>query len=220
MGVIQQDPANSAPDTLPDERPHRRREYSGASSTLGVAALVILAVAVAIWYFEFRGQSGEASSEQGLGIVALVSNPTNQPAAARAGRVAPDFRLRTPTGETVTLSDFRGSYVLVNFWASWCGPCRGEAPDLQAIASAQASRLIVLGVNQQETASDALEFARQFGLTYPLVLETTGEVSEAYHVGRGLPVTVLVSREGVILRVYTGRLTAESLAALAAEYLS
>ena len=208
------------PETLPDERPQRRREYSGASSTLGVAALIVLTIGVAIWYFEFRGESGGATGEAGFGIVALPSNPTNQPAAARIGRAAPDFRLRTPSGESATLSDFRGRYVLVNFWASWCGPCRAEAPDLQALSLSYGSRLVVLGVNQQETSRDATEFVNQFGVTYPVVLDITGEVSEGYHVGRGLPITFLLNPEGVIVNVYIGRLTEARLAELVAEYLS
>ena len=212
--------STTLPENLPDERPQRRREYSGASSTLGVAALIVLTIGVAIWYFEFRGESGGATGEAGFGIVALPSNPTNQPAAARIGRAAPDFRLRTPSGESATLSHFRGRYVLVNFWASWCGPCRAEAPDLQALAIAHGSRLAVIGVNQQETARDAIEFTDQFGVTYPIVLDSTGEVSEGYHVGRGLPVTFLVNPEGVVVNVYIGRLTAATLSVLVAEYLS
>jgi thiol-disulfide isomerase/thioredoxin len=187
---------------------------------LGVAALIVLTVGVAIWYFEFRGESGGATGEAGLGIVALPSNPTNQPAAARIGRAAPDFRLRSPSGDVTTLSQFRGTYLLVNFWASWCGPCRAEAPDLQALANAHSSRLAIIGVNQQETARDVLEFTNQFSLTYPVVLDVTGEVSEGYHVGRGLPVSFLVSPEGVVLNVYIGRLTEARLAEIVAGYLS
>jgi len=206
-------------EELPDERPTRRREYSGASSTLGVAALVVIVVGVSLWFLEFRdtGSAGVGGTP-GLGIVALPPqlNPTGKPAAAQVGRAAPNFNLRSPAGNEVQLSDFHGSYVLVNFWASWCGPCRGEAPDLEALQRAasrgQSPKLVVLGVNQQEDADTARKFANEFDVTYPILLDRSGEVSEGYRVGRGLPITFLVDPSGVIEKVYLGALSRESLA--------
>lgn len=204
---------------IPDERPQRRREYSGAGSTLGVAALLVLVLGAAIWWLELRGHDGGSlAGEEGTGIVALAegANPTGRAPAAESGRAAPDFRLRTPTGGEHTLSDFRGAYVLINFWASWCGPCRGEAPDLEQLHRDAGGRLIVLGVNQQETDDDARAFVREFGLTYPVVMDRSGEVSQAYRVGRGLPISFLVAPDGVIERVIIGRVTAEDVRGLLA----
>ena len=206
---------------IPDERPQRRREYSGGASTLGVAALIVLTVGAAIWFLEFRGDTGGSDHERGLGIVELAAalNPTGQPPAAREGRAAPDFRLKDPDGGHVVLSSLRGKYTLVNFWASWCGPCRAEAPDLEVLATQHADRITVVGVNQQETAGDARAFAQQFSISYPIALDITGEVSEAYRVGRGLPVSFLVSPDGVVVKTYLGRLTSSDIAALVSEYL-
>ena len=210
-------------EELPDERPQRRREYSGASSTLGVAALIVIVVGVAIWFFEFRdaGSSGGGGTP-GLGIVALAPqlNPTGKAAAAQEGRAAPDFRLRSVDGIDLQLSDLRGDFVLLNFWATWCGPCRDETPDLQALfqtarrETAQGG-LIVVGVNQQEEPDTVRTFTTEFGVTYPVVLDRAGEVSEAYRVGRGLPMTFLVNPAGVIERIYYGRITSDALAAIA-----
>ena len=210
-------------EELPDERPQRRREYSGASSTLGVAALLVIVVGVAIWFFEFRdaGSSGGGGTP-GLGIVALAPqlNPTGKAAAAQEGRAAPDFRLRSVDGIDLQLSDLRGDFVLLNFWATWCGPCRDETPDLQALfqtarrETAQGG-LIVVGVNQQEEPDTVRAFTSEFGVTYPVVLDRAGEVSEAYRVGRGLPMTFLVNPAGVIERIYYGRITSDALAAIA-----
>lgn len=209
-------------EELPEDRPQRRREYSGPASTLGVAALVVLAVGLAIWFFEMRGPAGAGGTAEGLGIVALPDdlNATGKKPAAEPGRAAPNFALQDLDGQTVTLADFRGRLVLLNFWASWCGPCRGETPDLQALqARVGGAGFTVVGVNQQETASDARSFAAQFGVTYPVLLDRSGEVSNAYRVGRGLPVSVLVGPDGVVLRTYIGRVSAEDLAAIEDEHL-
>lgn len=205
------------PQDLPDERPQRRREYSGAGSTLGVAMLVVLLVGLAIWWFELRGGVGEgAATREGLGIVPLAEaqNTTGKPPAAQEGRVAPNFRLEAPDGTVHVLTEFRGSPVLVNFWASWCGPCRGETPDLQSFSEAHPG-VKVLGVNQQESAATAKDFLEQFGVTYPVVLDSSGEVSSAYRIDRGLPVSLLLDREGVVQKIYYGRLKEEHLAEVA-----
>ena len=210
-------------EELPDERPQRRREYSGASSTLGVAALIVIVVGAAIWFFEFRdaGSSGGGGTP-GLGIVALAPqlNPTGKAAAAKEGRAAPDFRLRSVDGVDLQLSDLRGDYVLLNFWATWCGPCRDETPDLQALFQTARREtgqggLIVVGVNQQEEPDTVRTFTTEFGVTYPVVLDRAGEVSDAYRVGRGLPMTFLIDPAGVIERIYYGRITSDALAAIA-----
>ncbi len=204
-------------DQLPDERPQRRREYSGPASTLGLAALVIAVVGLALWWFEFRQEPGPgpAGSLGGLGVIALPDalNPTGQPPAAREGRAAPNFRLAALDGAPRSLDEFRGRYVLLNFWASWCGPCRAETPDLQEFHSRNLDRgITVIGVNQQEDAATARQFTAQFGVTYPILLDTSGAVSQAYRTGAGgLPMTVLIDPAGVIQRIYLGRITLEQL---------
>ena len=208
---------------LPDERPQRRREYSGPASTLGVAALVVLAVGVGIWFFQFRDNSNAATvSEPGLGVIQLPANlnPTGKAPAAEVGRAAPDFLLATTTGGAQALDQFRGKYVLVNFWASWCGPCRDETPELQALYNQyKAKNFVILGINQQESPSAAASFASQFGLTYPILLDRDGEVSQAYRVGRGLPESFLLNPQGVVIKSYIGRIPQSELAKIGPEYI-
>lgn len=206
-------------ETLPDERPQQRREYAGPGFTFGIAALVVAVVGFGIWFLEIRGDGGGVEAEAGLGVVALddALNPTGEAPAAEAGRAAPAFRLRSLDGSVAELADFRGRYVLLNFWASWCGPCRGETPALQAFFEEESPGLVVVGVNQQETAETAGAFTEQFAVTYPIVLDRDGQVSGAYRVSTGLPVSFLIDPEGVIQRVHLGALTEDDLDELAAE---
>lgn len=215
MAVNLDDPSGDV-----DERPQRRREYSGASSTLGVAALIILTVGVAIWWFQFREDDSSLASD-GYGVIALPAdlNPTDRPASSEVGRVAPDFLLASTDGSEERLSAYRGKWVLLNFWASWCGPCRQETPHLQRLQARRPDTLVVLGVNQQESRDTAAEFVEEYQLTYPIALDLSGEVSTAYRVGRGLPVSMLVDPTGVIRELRIGRIDEEDLLALEAGYL-
>lgn len=203
------------PDEMPDERPFRRREYSGPASTLGLAMLVVCIVGAGIWYFEFRdGGSAGGAGTPGLGIVELPAtlNPTDDSPAARAGRAAPNFTLALLGEGTRTLTDYRDKYVLVNFWASWCPPCRQETPDLQSFFERNEHReFLILGVNQQEQAAAVEEFVDEFGVTYPVLLDRSGEVSQAYGVGRGMPVSFLVNPSGVVEDITFGIVTEEDL---------
>jgi len=207
----------------PDERPQRRREYSGPASTLGLAALIIAVVALAIWFFQFRDATSGGASAGGYGVIPEPAGPepTGKAPSAEQGRLAPNFRLASLDGSSISLADYRGSYVLVNFWASWCGPCRNEAPDLEALSNAgNGHGIAVLGVNQQETPEAARTFATQFELSYSLVLDRDGSVSDAYRVGHGLPVSFLVSPQGVIIKVYLGQIPHDEFARLQKEYAS
>jgi peroxiredoxin len=173
--------------------------------------LLVIVLGAAIWWLELRGGAakGSISREEGVGVVALPDgeNPTGREAAAERGRAAPNFQLRQPDGKLISLVDYRGSWVLVNFWASWCGPCRSEAANLEQLSRGSKGELAVIGVNLQETAADVQGFAAEFGLSYPLVMDRTAEVSEAYRIETGLPVSFLVTPQGVIERVFIGRVT-------------
>lgn len=206
-------------ETIPDERPQQRREYTGPGFTFGIAALVVAVVGFGIWFLEIRGDGGGVGAEAGMGVVALAEslNPTGEAPAAEVGRAAPAFRLRALDGSATELTEYRGQYVLLNFWASWCGPCRAETPALQAFFENRSPGLVVVGVNQQETAETARAFTEQFDVTYPIVLDADGQVSGAYRVSTGLPVSFLIDPEGVIQRVHLGALTDSDLLDLAAE---
>ena len=132
---------------------------------------------------------------------------TGLEAVPRKGFSAPDFTLTTLDGATVRLSDLRGKAVLINFWASWCGPCRAEMPHIQAAYEKHTNDgLVVLGVDQAESPATVARFVDEFGLTFPIPLDSDGQVSAAYQ-ARALPTSFFVDAEGVIRDTFTGPMT-------------
>ena len=129
-------------------------------------------------------------------------------AAPQTGFLAPDFTLTSLDGSAVRLSDLRGKPVLINFWATWCGPCRAEMPHIQAAFETHSDDgLIVLGVNQMESLPSVASFVQEFGLTFPIPLDDDGTASQAYQV-RGLPKSFFVDADGVIRDSFTGPMSA------------
>ncbi len=122
----------------------------------------------------------------------------------RQGDLAPDFSLVALNGETVSLSQFRGQPVLINFWAVWCAFCRLEMPDIQkAYDEYQDEGLVVLGVNVGEDAQTAEPFIQEMGVTFSILFDRDARVMRVYRL-RGLPTTVIVDREGVIRAIHLG----------------
>jgi peroxiredoxin len=110
---------------------------------------------------------------------------------------APDFVLQTVDGEQIRLSDLRGKVVAVNFWATWCAPCRLEMPDLQVRADRFRDRLVVLGVNFGETAEEVAAFREEIGVDFPLLLDPKADVQGLYRV-LGYPTTFFIDEAGTI----------------------
>lgn len=131
----------------------------------------------------------------------LLAQDTEAP---RAGFLAPDFSLETTDGKTIRLSELRGTPVILNFWATWCPPCRREMPALEAIQQRYAGQLLVLAIDQGERAQVVESFARrQVGVTFPLLLDPNQEAGRRYNV-HALPTTVYVAADGRIRQVTVG----------------
>ena len=105
-------------------------------------------------------------------------------------------------GGTGSIADYRGRWVLVNLWASWCGPCQGEAPDLESY-SRKHPKMTVLGINVQDNSEDALKFAREHRLTYPQLRSVGDERSEAFG-STGVPENFLVDPSGHLALIWRG----------------
>lgn len=154
------------------------------------------------------GAPDTPSSPQPAADAAVTDNEAVNalPPAPKRGHPAPAFTLATLDGEEVSLSDFRGKPVIVNFWASWCGPCRLEMPDLQETFAEQGDALTILGINLTERDGDLDEvagFIDEFALTFPIVLDTDGEVADLYRV-RGQPASVFIDADGMVATVFYG----------------
>jgi thiol-disulfide isomerase/thioredoxin len=120
------------------------------------------------------------------------------------GKTAPEFALKGLDGQEVSLSDLRGKPVLLNFWASWCGPCRLEMPFLQQIYEKWTGKgLVLLAVNLQEDSNKVEEFVKNGGYTFPILLSPGKEVPLAYNI-RGIPATFFIDAEGVIRDIKIG----------------
>ena len=170
--------------------------------------LVIGAIVAAIWWLESRGGDDVSPTGERYGPVELPTalQTTGLEIGVQEGNLAPDFLLGTLDGSEVRLSALRGQPVVLNFWATWCAPCRQEIP--QFVAAYERFRnesLLVLAVNMQEGKSIARGYAEDFGMKFPIPIDVDGEVGDEYRL-LGLPMTYFIDRGGVVRSVFTGPL--------------
>jgi DsbE subfamily thiol:disulfide oxidoreductase len=127
------------------------------------------------------------------------------------GQPAPDFRLTLLDGSSLTLQDLRGQVVVVNFWASWCPPCKDEMPDLQESWEAYGDRGVsFVGVAYQDERPAVEAALAEFGTTYPVGMDAGDRVAGLYGI-TGIPETFIVDQQGRVSYVHVGPLTAEML---------
>jgi peroxiredoxin len=125
-------------------------------------------------------------------------------AAVQLSTSAPDFTLRSVAGANLRLQEQRGQVVLVNFWATWCGPCRQEMPHLNRIYDKyRASGFVLLGVNIDDDPRAAADLAAKLGLRFPVLLDTDKQVSRAYDMS-AMPATLLIDRDGRVRHIHRG----------------
>lgn len=158
-----------------------------------------------------------ALAAAGVVVVAVVALVAFRPAGdqKQVTGAAPAFTTEDLDGRTVRLADFRGQPVLLNFWASWCVPCRNEFPLFREVDE---SKVAVLGVVFRDTPAAAADFMRHQGATWPGLVDPSGRIARSYGVDfrPGLPVTVAVDRRGVLAGRHVGELRREDLDALVA----
>lgn len=154
--------------------------------------------------FIFRRNRGWASVLTACllaGALLVASSAQAEPESTPA----PDFTLKTPDGQTRSLDDYRGQYLLINFWATWCGPCKMEMPSLEALYRRFGSQnLTVLGISNDPFGARVVEpFMKAHNLSFPVLLDPKQEISKRFGVN-SLPTTFLVDPEGHIIGVLSG----------------
>lgn len=141
-----------------------------------------------------------------------ASGPITLDEAPIVGFLAPDFSLETAVGQTITLAELidkngsGGQPVILNFWASWCAPCRVEMPSLQEASVRYNGRVAFIGINQGEDWPTVVDFGSEYNVSYPLVTDPDNRVNRLYEV-TSLPTTVIIDQNGVVREVIIGILS-------------
>ncbi len=139
-----------------------------------------------------------------LGVAFSIFAAVSLASSDLAGQPAPDFALKSSTGQNLRLSEYRGDVVMINFWATWCGPCRQEMPLLDELYTRyERVGFSLLGVNIDDDSGRAMEMISELGVGFPVLFDNKKTVSKLYQVD-AMPVTILIDREGTVRHVHHG----------------
>lgn len=136
-------------------------------------------------------------------------NPSHPKVGVSEGSAAPDFELKTLSGDSMSLSSVKGKKVIINFWATWCPPCRSEMPDMQKIQDEHKDDVVVLAVNltNSESSVDTVKsFVDELELTFPVLLDEKGKINNQFEV-LSYPTSYFVDENGVIQTKFVGALS-------------
>lgn len=162
-----------------------------------LASIVSLTVALVV---AACGGGGEGGGGFGLKETPKSGSVSIGP---RLNSLAPNFNLQRPNGAEVELAGLRGKPVLLNFWATWCGPCKAEMPELQRLHERAGDRIHVLGVNLDETAKEIEPFYNDLKLTFPTVIDKGKKVANGYRL-LGVPASIVIDKDGVVQDIRFG----------------
>ncbi|MEC0091064.1 TlpA family protein disulfide reductase [Paenibacillus macquariensis] len=165
-------------------------------------AIIILLILVVWGVYDYTNNNGQ-QNKQGSTSGAKVG--------IAKGNMAPDFNLLSLDEKEVKLSDFVGKKVILNFWATWCPPCRVEMPHMEKVFKNDGDNVIVLSVNLTQTEkgeSDVRAFVEDFGLTFPVVMDTKGDVASTYQIS-AYPTSYFIDSQGIIREIFKGAINDE-----------
>ena len=168
---------------------------------------------------EKRGKAGWIVTATAIGFLLILGYGLRSEFVSAIGAPTPDFTLSLFDGGELSLADQRGVVVVVNFWASWCPPCRDEAPALERVWREYEDKgVIFVGVNVKDVTDNAMGFIEEFDITYPNGPDPYDKISKAYRV-TGVPETFLVAKDGYLAKWYRGPVTEAGLRAALEELL-
>ncbi|KPU27482.1 hypothetical protein TR13x_05290 [Caloranaerobacter sp. TR13] len=173
-----------------------------------VVVLAITLVAV-LFYVSYNTVSNSIKEESSKEEKIEVNDESlvEEVLPMQIGSIAPEFTLETLEGKIVSLEDYRGKIVLINFWATWCPYCVKEMPDLNRLyLENKEDNFIVLGIDVAENKSKVENFVKEGGYRFPILLDKTGKVARDYLVS-GLPMSVMLDEEGRIRAIQLGMMT-------------
>ena len=128
-------------------------------------------------------------------VLFAVSACGGTPVGPMEGQQAPVFEAQRMNGDKVSLAEFRGQPTVLVFWASWCGPCRKEAPDVVRVAKSYGKKVNIVGINAGERGDVAKRAAREMGITWPVVMDSDGSIQSQYKVA-GIPLVLVLDSDG------------------------
>lgn len=180
----------------------------------GVIALGLVGLGLTFWLRPRPTAPIELPAQMTVRLLALRDEPRSQVAL---DQLAPDFTLENADGQELRLSDLRGRPVVLNFWATWCVPCKAEMPELQALYDEMGAGagFELLAVNIREAPAPAAAYGAELELSFPLVIDPAGRLADSFRV-KALPTTYIIDAEGVVRTQHLGPLDREQLRELLA----
>lgn len=152
----------------------------------------------------------------GLGLLRVLDGLANRNVELAIGKPAPQFDLQSLDGQQVQLANYRGRAVLVNFWATWCAPCKKEMPLFEARYQKYAPDLVVVGINLGESREQVQTYVDDLSISFPVLLEMKGKSSADYNIS-GYPTSFFIDAEGILRAVHIGEINASQLDTALAE---
>jgi thiol-disulfide isomerase/thioredoxin len=187
------------PEAPPEPQPQSRKAVWLAMGAVALA-LGLIWIAPGI----------EPHVDEATGTAEFPGEPEDAAATGKPANL--DFTLKDMHGVDVQLASFKGKVILLNFWATWCGPCRAEIPSLVELQEQYSDDLVVLGLSVDDTAEKLLPYAAEFKMNYPVLVGNGREdVQEAFGPLFGIPVSVIIGRDGVIAKKHSGIATKEQI---------
>lgn len=176
---------------------------SNKNILIGIIVVVLVVGAYLIGSHNVNNDAGTTATNTGKTTDAAEGSNGGYGPMLTVGSTPPDFTLTALDGKKYHLADLKGHPVWLNFWATWCPWCKEELPGIEDINRKMGDKILILGIDEQESVSTIQSNLQSLGINYPVVLDPTGEVGKAYGV-QGLPGSVFINAQGKVTGVYPG----------------